>query len=99
MSMDYTKPLLVPAGSDALGQIGTRVNGHTSVTTGHTHTPCLKISTHIPTDSFQIVCINVCHSIVYTLHLPILIYNRFLHTGVPSLSAGEIGKINARSVS
>ena len=22
MSMDYTKPLLVPAGSDALGQIG-----------------------------------------------------------------------------
>ena len=23
MSMDYTKPLLVPAGSDALGQIGT----------------------------------------------------------------------------
>ena len=25
MSMDYTKPLLVPAGSDALGQIGTYV--------------------------------------------------------------------------
>ena len=33
MSMDYTKPLLVPAGSDALGQIGNGKKISTSYTT------------------------------------------------------------------
>lgn len=57
MSMDYTKPLIVPAGSDALGQIGECV-------------ACWR----------SVVCSLICTA------------------GVPSLSAGDLAKINAKSV-
>lgn len=56
--MDYTKPLIVPAGSDALGQIGEYVGEVT----------------------WCVVC-----TLIFT-------------AGAPSLSAGDLAKINAKSV-
>lgn len=60
MSMDYTKPLIVPAGSDALGQIGEYVR------------------------EFEVTWCGAC-SLICT-------------AGAPSLSAGDLAKINAKSV-
>ena len=89
MSMDHSKPLIVPAGADALGQIGLYLiyvvvllllqGGYILLCLCH--------------------CVFVCVCVVCVCHcVSKCVYDKTFLTGVPPIPSGDISKISAKYI-